>query len=156
MQTEFKLNERVAQLIKEGEIPRKEIINGLIEEKLFENKCIWFSYINGQSEEGIGGSFPYLKVLDESRTRIEYNDLPNYWSEIKYAFNIVEKLKLTLTPSYDGWRVFQSNTSGSTRDTNWVGTTNNQTWVKSECITEAICLAALKILKIKIEDEIIS
>lgn len=149
------INERIKQLVKEGEIPKGEIINQLIEENLFGYKCVWFSYVNGELEEGDHGSSLHVKVEENNGAYIEHHSTSDYWSEIEPAFDIVEKLKLTLTPSYDGWRVFQSNTSGSTRDTNWVGTTNNQKWVASQSITEAICLAALKILKIDI-DEILS
>lgn len=131
---------------------KSEKINQIIEEKVFGNKCVWFSFVNNELVEGNHGVSPFLKVLDDSDDEsIEYHELPDYWNEIRYAFEIAEKFKLTLHPSYDGWQVFYSNTSGSTRDTKWIGTTNNQKWVESKYACEAICLAALKILKIEID-----
>lgn len=130
---------------------KREKINQIIEEKVFGNKCVWFSFVNNELTEGTDGCSPFLKVLDNSdEENLEYHDLPDYWNEIGCAFEIAEKLKLTLYPSYDGWEVFYSNTSGSSRDTKWIGTTNNKEWIKSNYASEAICLSALKILNVDI------
>ena len=129
-----------------------EKINQIIEEKIFGNKCEWFSFVNNELTEGTHGNNPFLRVVDDYDVEyIEYYDLPDYWNEIEHAFEIAEKLKLTLYPSYDSWQVFSSNTSGSSRDTKWIGTTNNQEWVKSKYPSHAICLGALKILNIDID-----
>jgi hypothetical protein len=67
--------------------------------------------------------------------------------DIYEAMLVVEKLHLTITPK---WKVFFANASGMQRDTKWIGTTNNQEWVKHESLPMAICLAALKIKGINI------
>ena len=133
------------------EMSKRDKINQLIEEKILGNKCVWFSFINNELTEGTHGFSPFLRVLDDSDEEdIEYYDLPDYWNDIEPAMKLVEKLKLSITPSYNGWNVFYSNTSGSTGDTKWIGTTNNKKWTESEYLTEAICIAALKIFNIDI------
>lgn len=67
--------------------------------------------------------------------------LPRYSTNITDAWEIVEKLHLTITPK---WKVFKTNTSGTHGDTRWIGTTNNQVWSKHDSLPMAICKAALK------------
>ena len=64
-----------------------------------------------------------------------------YSTDERYAFEIVKKVNLTITP---GWRVFKANTGGSMRDIKYIGTTNNQTWTEHRSLSMAVCLAALK------------
>lgn len=66
------------------------------------------------------------------------------------AWLIVQKLKLTIHPTYNGWEVFRSNTSRSERDCQYIGTTNNQKWVEHESAPMAICLFGLQTVGITI------
>jgi len=66
----------------------------------------------------------------------------HYSTEISAAWEIVEKLKLTVHPTFGGWNVANCNASGS-GETSWVGITNHQKWVYAETAPEAICKAAL-------------
>lgn len=125
-----------------------ERINQLIEENIFENKCAWFSFVNNKLTEGNHGSTPHLRVLDSNG---DYQELPDYFGNISEAFRVMEKMQLTLTPSYSGWKVFRSNSSGFSRESSWIGTTNKQRWIESERAPEAICLAALKLLRLDSE-----
>ena len=68
------------------------------------------------------------------------------------AWLIAEKLRLTVTPSFDGWEVFYANASSSQRDCQYIGTTNRQKWIEHKSASKAICLCALHQLGIVLEE----
>ena len=68
--------------------------------------------------------------------------LKHYSTEISAAWELVEKKRLTVHPTYDGYEVVYCNASGS-GEKNWVGTTNGIKWIFGKTAPEAICKAAL-------------
>jgi hypothetical protein len=73
----------------------------------------------------------------------------NFLEDFQEAWKIADKLRLTITPSLNGWSAFHANTSRSERDCQYIGTTNNQVWAEHENPEAAICMAALNYYGIK-------
>ncbi|MGG3890282.1 BC1872 family protein [Metabacillus fastidiosus] len=127
-----------------------EKINKLIAEKVMGWKVKMA--MDGVTEYYDNGSFCEGKWVEDIGICEKDNvDVFKPSEKIQDAWMAVEKLKLTVTPSFNGWRVFSANSSGSTRDVNWIGTTNNQEWVENENVCMAICLAALEYVGVSLK-----
>ncbi len=104
------------------------------------------------SEKIFGEKYPYNKMFkDYYRPWVEdpiaYEECPHYSTNIKSAWEVVEKL-LTMLPNQDfhvehwadeensGWQVSSCYELGGWKD-----------WVRAETLPHAICLAALKALR---------
>jgi hypothetical protein len=65
-----------------------------------------------------------------------------YSTDIAAAWEVVERLRLTVTPHLDSWRAARCNW-GQSGEINAVGMTNSRPWVEAETAPLAICRAAL-------------
>lgn len=81
--------------------------------------------------------------LEEDRYRDGFPRVPHYSTEISAAWEVAEKLHLTVTPGIRGWRAARCNWSQS-GETTAVGMTNHRQWVEAETAPLAICLAAAR------------
>lgn len=75
---------------------------------------------------------------------VAYVPVPNYSIDISAAWEVAEKLRITVTPDIGhGWKAAWCNASGS-GETTWVGMTNRRKWIIAETAPLAICRAALE------------
>jgi len=78
----------------------------------------------------------------------QYHFVPS--ERMEDAWKVVDKLKLTITPTLKGWKSFTVNVTKSEKDREYIGTSNNQKWIEHKQPEMAICLAALEALGLKI------
>ena len=66
-----------------------------------------------------------------------------YSSDIAAAWEVVEKMGITVTPGHNGWKAAKCNAGGS-GETTWVGLTNHQEFTEADTAPLVISLCALK------------